>query len=505
MTPTWLSLTPSPAEGVNAGSFTVNVTRSDLTPGVHTGTITISDPHAVNHPYVIPVSYRIYEPRKISIGIDTLRIKVSYKRVSVAANIPVINGGESFGPGEISWTASSTNTWMSLFNASGLEGDKLGINISALTLMPGTYHGEIVIEGENSVTGAPIVNSPLTIPVLLENEPRDQVVHTVGSLPMGSGMSFYNAQGHIIARIDVSSGSVQGLTLRLMPYGLPRNIQRLRYAYRHYIMEATGTYTADMTLYYTLSELGQCGIDQPELLRIWRQIPAQYIWVPYAGYASPLMQSVSAYGVTDLNGIWGMAYPYFPQNWETEINAAWKNDNEARLQWTTTLETSGIGFIVERSTLGRDDWRTVGVVTPSETGFYQYDEALARGAYAYRLLTFDREGNALQSQEVELQPNGILSAGEIAGTGFALGSAAPNPVPLQRASTLVQYRLDRAGSVRLTLHDATGRELRVITDAHLSAGNHNVDIPVAGLAAGRYFYRLVTEQGSQTRPLIVLP
>jgi hypothetical protein len=503
-TPSWLSLTPVPAEGLNAGSFTANVTRSDLAPGTYTGTITINDPHAVNHPYVIPVSYRVYEQRKISIGIDTLRIKVSYKRVSVAANIPVINGGESFGPGEILWTATTGTNWLTLSNASGGEGDRLGLSISALTKLPGTYNGEIVIEGVNSVTGLPIVNSPLTVPVILENESRDQVVHTVSTLPMGSGLSFYSPLGHIIARIDVTSGAVQNLTLRLMPYGLPRNIQRLRYAYRHYIMDAGGSYTADMTLYYTLSELPQTGIDQPELLRIWRQIPNQYIWVPYAGYATPLMQSVSAFGISDLNGIWGMAYPFFPQNWETEINAAWKNDREARLQWSTTMETSGFGFIVERSDLGRNNWQTVSVVAPSASGFYQYEETLERGAYAYRLTTFDREGIALQSQDAELQPLGILAAGDLTAADFTLSASAPHPAPIARGTATVQFSLPQASDLQLALFDAAGREVAVVASGRYAGGTHSVDIPLHELTAGSYFYRLTTTGGALTRKLVVV-
>ncbi|MCB2206460.1 T9SS type A sorting domain-containing protein [bacterium] len=502
-TPSWLSLTPSPAEGHNSGNFLANITRSDLAPGFYSGTITVTDPHAANDPVVIPVTYRVFEERKLSIGVDTLRIKVSYKRVSVAANIPVVNGGESFGPGEIAWTASSSTSWMTLSNTSGLEGDKLGIAISALTMMPGTYYGEITIEGVNNVTNVPIVNSPLTVPVVLENEPRDQVVHTVSSLPMGSGMSFYNAEGHIIARIDVNSGTVQNLSLRLVPYALPRNIQRLRYAYRHYILDAEGSYSADMTLYYTLSELGQTGIDQPELLRIWRQIPAQYSWVPYAGYSTPLMQSVTAFGLTDLDGIWAMAYPYFPEEWEVEVNAAWKNDHEARISFNTTMEGSGIGFILERSETGSGEWRTAAVLPPSTSGRYAFEEELPQGHYTYRVITFDSEGTALQSPDTELLPMSILGTGQLDAGSFALGVASPHPAPLTRGSAQLQFSLPQAGELMLALYDAAGREVATIASGQFSAGAHTVDIPLQGLSAGTYFYRLATRNGTLTRALVV--
>jgi len=503
-TPTWMSLTPSPAEGVNAGTFTVNITRSDLTPGTHTGEITINDVHAVNHPYVIPVSYRIYEPRKISIGVDTLRIKVSYKRVAVAASIPVINGGESFGPGEIAWSATGGTPWMTLFDTSGMEGDALGIRISALTLLPGTYTGEIIIEGVNSVTNTPIVNSPLTVPVILENEPRDEVVHTVGTLPANSGMSFYNSQGHIIARLDVTSGAIQSMTMRTKPYGLSRNIQRLRYAYRHYIIEATGTYTADLKLYYTLSELGQTGITEPEQLRLWRQIPNLFYWAPFPGYATPVEQSVTGVSLNDLNGIWAMAYPYFGWEWEINANAKWISDNTSRLTWHSDFEVSDLGYIVERSPLDREEWQTVAVVEPSESGLNRFEERLDHGAYAYRVSAFDTNGDGWQSGAIELQPMGILGTDALTAQGFTLGQTAPNPAPLARGSATVEFGMERAADIRLTLHDASGREVAEIAAGRYGAGTHAVRIPLDGLTAGTYFYRLATADGALTRKMVVV-
>ncbi len=503
--PAWLSLTPSPATGHNAGSFTVSVTRSDLAPGWHYGSIVVSDPHASNDPVTIPVSYRVYEPRKISIGTDTLRIKVTYKRVAVATSIPVINGGEAFGPGVIAWNASTTTPWLTMTNGSGLEGDAFTLQIAALTKLAGTYTGELVITGTNSVTGEPIVNSPLTIPVVLEVEPWDQVVHSVSSLPMGSSVSFFNPLGQIIAKLEVTAGTMQSFTMRLMPYGLPRNIQRLRYAYRHYIISASGSYISNLTLYYTLSELGQTGITDPGMLRLWRQVPNMFVWTPFPGYATPVAQSVTGTGLGDLNGIWAMAYPFMPGQFIINAKANWIAEDRAELQWSDAKDISDLGYIVERSAAGSDEWQTVGIVPRNANGGYRFVDATASSkSWSYRLLSFDDEGNAWQSETVELSPMGILGNDVLSAMTFALEQNAPNPASLASGSAAVRFSLPAPAAIRLALYDATGREVSILSEGLHDAGVHSLRIPLAGLTPGMYFYRLSSSLGTLTRAMVVV-
>ncbi|MBM4129641.1 T9SS type A sorting domain-containing protein, partial [bacterium] len=74
----------------------------------------------------------------------------------------------------------------------------------------------------------------------------------------------------------------------------------------------------------------------------------------------------------------------------------------------------------------------------------------------------------------------------------AITSIAPNPV---QAGTTIRFRLQRPGSVRLSLYDVRGREVAQLIDADLSAGDHvcHWDARDAGgrrLSAGMYFARL---------------
>ncbi|GAB5536289.1 MAG: hypothetical protein Rubg2KO_25380 [Rubricoccaceae bacterium] len=76
----------------------------------------------------------------------------------------------------------------------------------------------------------------------------------------------------------------------------------------------------------------------------------------------------------------------------------------------------------------------------------------------------------------------------------------PNPV---RQLARVTYALARPGVVRLTVHDALGREVALLTDSRQLDGEHVVEWSADRLAAGVYLVRLATETDVQARPLVI--
>jgi hypothetical protein len=73
----------------------------------------------------------------------------------------------------------------------------------------------------------------------------------------------------------------------------------------------------------------------------------------------------------------------------------------------------------------------------------------------------------------------------------------PNPF---NPSTTVGFTLPQAGPVRLSLHDARGRLVRVLVDEPLAAGSHEVrwdgrDLTGRVAASGVYLARLETARG----------
>ncbi|MEZ4650193.1 MAG: FG-GAP-like repeat-containing protein [Candidatus Eisenbacteria bacterium] len=87
------------------------------------------------------------------------------------------------------------------------------------------------------------------------------------------------------------------------------------------------------------------------------------------------------------------------------------------------------------------------------------------------------------------------------------GPALPNP---SRASTVVTYELTTPSRVRVTVHDAAGRELAPLEASVVDAGRHEVtwdglDRDGAKVPAGTYFIRVQANHEAATRRVVRLP
>ncbi len=84
---------------------------------------------------------------------------------------------------------------------------------------------------------------------------------------------------------------------------------------------------------------------------------------------------------------------------------------------------------------------------------------------------------------------------------FALEQNYPNPF---NPSTTIEFSLDQAQAIALTVHDVLGREVRVLADGVQPAGRYSVSFDGAGLAGGTYLYVLRTGQHVSVKKMILL-
>lgn len=85
--------------------------------------------------------------------------------------------------------------------------------------------------------------------------------------------------------------------------------------------------------------------------------------------------------------------------------------------------------------------------------------------------------------------------------GFELLANYPNPF---NPSTVIRFRLARAAQVRLSLHDAAGREIRVLAEGARGQGAHEVAADLRDLPSGLYLYALQVEGRRQTRAMTLI-
>jgi hypothetical protein len=100
---------------------------------------------------------------------------------------------------------------------------------------------------------------------------------------------------------------------------------------------------------------------------------------------------------------------------------------------------------------------------------------------------------------VESVPVGIAPEAAIAGD-MQLGQNYPNPVA---DLTVIPFTLAIGGTVRLSVMNVLGVEIRSIVDAYMEPGSYRVRIDARNLPGGYYFYRLENGSRAITKSLLI--
>jgi len=75
----------------------------------------------------------------------------------------------------------------------------------------------------------------------------------------------------------------------------------------------------------------------------------------------------------------------------------------------------------------------------------------------------------------------------------------PNPF---NPSTTITFNLPQSTSVVLTVYDRLGREVSVLVNQNLDAGEHTVDFNAGELLSGIYFYRIKTPEKTEVKKML---
>ncbi|MEM1044398.1 MAG: T9SS type A sorting domain-containing protein [Bacteroidota bacterium] len=123
---------------------------------------------------------------------------------------------------------------------------------------------------------------------------------------------------------------------------------------------------------------------------------------------------------------------------------------------------------------------------------------------------YDGSGALVTSFEAGIFPSYVaLNPDRFGGTAVAEGPGAsalpvalagPNPT---RGQTALAITLRQPATVRVTIHDMTGRVARTL-DATLAAGTQRIDLDMGGLPAGAYLARVAADEGLATVPLVLV-
>lgn len=106
--------------------------------------------------------------------------------------------------------------------------------------------------------------------------------------------------------------------------------------------------------------------------------------------------------------------------------------------------------------------------------------------------------HAVVAQFLATGPTSVAAENAVGG----LRLDAPYPTPVQSRAQ-VRLALGQSGNARLALYDVLGREVRVLHEGTLAAGEHVIPLDAASLGSGLYLLRLDAEGQQRTRTVIV--
>ena len=84
---------------------------------------------------------------------------------------------------------------------------------------------------------------------------------------------------------------------------------------------------------------------------------------------------------------------------------------------------------------------------------------------------------------------------------FSLAQNYPNPF---NPTTTIEFTVHQAGNVRLAVYDMLGREIHILVDKDLDAGNFRITFDARTLPGGTYFYTLQSGGQSLTKKMMLV-
>jgi len=98
-------------------------------------------------------------------------------------------------------------------------------------------------------------------------------------------------------------------------------------------------------------------------------------------------------------------------------------------------------------------------------------------------------------------PSGIQNSGSGVPLELELKQNFPNPF---NPSTSIYFDLPKNSFVTLSIYNSTGKEIEKIVNQNLQTGSYKVTFDGSKLSSGLYFYRLVSENNSITKKMLLI-
>ena len=174
------------------------------------------------------------------------------------------------------------------------------------------------------------------------------------------------------------------------------------------------------------------------------------------------------------------------------------NRNNIELRWRTETEVNNYGFNLERRLNGRE-WNRIAFIeghgnsnSPKEYRYLDKDLFAGVSKFQYRLKQEDNDGQFKYSDIIEVKA---------IPKQYELLQNYPNPF---NPSTSIKFQIPGSSFVNIKVYDITGREVETLVNEEKSAGSYEVNFNTEGLSSGIYFYKLRTDNFTETKKMLLI-
>ena len=172
------------------------------------------------------------------------------------------------------------------------------------------------------------------------------------------------------------------------------------------------------------------------------------------------------------------------------------NKRRVVLRWSAESVDRLSGFAVDRSDDDGATWTPRTTTLLEGVGPFEFEETIPPGEYLYRIVAVSPKGFERTFDPIPVQWYDATTAP----SATLIGDVFPNP---SGGRFELPLSLARTGSLRVTVHDLTGRMLRVLHEGDESAGPHGYAWEGAAPASGIYLVRVEAEGRVETRKVTI--
>lgn len=98
-------------------------------------------------------------------------------------------------------------------------------------------------------------------------------------------------------------------------------------------------------------------------------------------------------------------------------------------------------------------------------------------------------------------PSGIKKVNDKIPGEYSLSQNYPNPF---NPNTNIKWSIPKTCNVKLVIYDLQGKEITVLVDKRMQAGNHEVNFYASDLPSGAFIYKLITDEYTESKKMVLL-